>query len=61
MEWSRGTLLVEPLSSLQESITLWRPDGNNPVTETERLTKELLMPHLSEAHRAVRLQGARAT
>lgn len=56
MEWSLGTLLVEPVSSLQEFLTLWRHDGNNPFTETERLTKELLMPHLSEAHRAARLR-----
>lgn len=56
VEWSFGTLLVEPVSSLQEFLTLWRHDGNNPFTETERLSKELLMPHLSEAHRAARLR-----
>ena len=56
VEWSLGTLLVEPVSSLHEFLTLWRHDGNNPFTEVERLTKELLMPHLAEAHRAMRLR-----
>ncbi len=56
VEWSLGTLLVEPVSSLQEFLTLWRHDGNSPFTETERLTKELLMPHLADAHRAARLR-----
>jgi len=56
VEWSLGTLLVEPVSLLQEFLTLWRHDGDKPFTEIERLTKELLMPHLSEAHRAARLR-----
>ncbi len=56
VEWSLGTLLVEPVSALQEFLTLWRHDGNKPFTEAERLTKELLMPHLWEAHRAARLR-----
>ena len=56
VEWSLGTLLVEPVSALQEFLTLWRHDGNKPFTEIERLTKELLMPHLWEAHRAARLR-----
>ncbi len=56
IEWSLGTLLLEPVSSLQEFLTLWRHDGKKPFTETERQTKELLMPHIAEAHRAVRLR-----
>ncbi|MBK9325251.1 MAG: helix-turn-helix transcriptional regulator [Hydrogenophilales bacterium] len=56
VEWSLGTLLLEPVSSLQEFLTLWRHDGKKPFSETERKTKELLMPHLAEAHRAARLR-----
>lgn len=56
IEWSLGTLLVEPVSSLQEFLTLWRHDPKRPFSETERLTKELLMPHIAEAHRASRLR-----
>ena len=56
IEWSLGTLLVEPVSLLYEFLTLWRHDGEKPFTETERQTKELLMPHLAEAHSAARLR-----
>jgi DNA-binding CsgD family transcriptional regulator len=56
IEWSLGTLLLEPVSSLQEFLTLWRHDGKKPFSETERQTKELLMPHLAEAHRVARLR-----
>lgn len=56
IEWSLGTLLVEPVSSLYEFLTLWRHDGKKPFTETERQTKELLIPHLADSHRAVRLR-----
>lgn len=56
IEWSLGTLIVEPVSSLQEFLTLWRHDGKKPFTETERQAKELLMPHIAEAHRAARLR-----
>lgn len=55
VEWSLGTLMLEPVSSLQEFLTLWRHDGNRPFTETDRQAKELLMPHLTEAHRTARL------
>jgi len=55
IEWSLGTLLVEPVSSLYEFLTLWRHDPKKPFTETERQVKELLMPHLADAHRAARL------
>jgi len=56
VECSLGTLLVEPVSLLQEFLTLWRHDGKKPFTETERQTKELLMPHIAEAHRETRLR-----
>ena len=64
VEWSLGTLLVEPVSSLQEFLTLWRHDPHSPFSEAERQCKEMLMPHLAEAHRAARrremLDGTRA-
>ena len=56
VEWSLGTLMVEPVSSLQEFLTLWRHDAKKPFTETERQIKEVLMPHLADAHRAARLR-----
>ncbi len=56
IEWSLGTLLVDPASSLHEFLTLWRHDGDKPFNEEERQIKEQLMPHLAEAFRAVRLR-----
>jgi len=56
VEWSLGTLLIEPASSLQEFLTVWRHDASNPFTECERQMKQLLMPHMAEAFRAVRLR-----
>ena len=56
IEWSLGTLLVEPVSSLHEFLTLWRHDAKRPFTEVERQTKELLMPHIADSHRAARLR-----
>jgi DNA-binding CsgD family transcriptional regulator len=56
VEWSLGTLLIEATSSVCEFLTLWRHDPRRPFSETERQIKELLMPHLVEAHRAVRLR-----
>lgn len=56
VEWSLGTLVVEPVSSLYEFLTLWRHDPKRPFDEGERRTKELLMPHIVEAHRAARLR-----
>lgn len=55
IEWSLGTLLIEPVSSLFEFVTLWRHDPKKPFDETDRETKELLMPHLAESHRNARL------
>ena len=54
VEWSLGTLLVDPESSLSEFLTLWRHDPAQPFNESERQAKELLMPHLVEAFRGVR-------
>lgn len=56
VEWSLGTLLRDPHTALQEFLTIWRHDGNKPFSENERQMKELLMPHLTEAFRAVRLR-----
>lgn len=56
VNWSLGTLLIEPMSSLSEYITLWRHDPERPFTEFERAAKELLMPHLVEAFRSVLLR-----
>lgn len=56
VEWSLGTLLIEPTSSLYEFLTVWRHDRMHPFSESERQSKELLMPHLVEVHRAVRLR-----
>lgn len=56
IEWSLGTLLLEPVSSLQEFLTLWRHDGKKPFSETERQAKQLLMPHIADAHRMARLR-----
>jgi hypothetical protein len=56
VEWSLGTLLIEPTSSLSEFLTVWRHDRKRPFSESERQIKELLMPHLVEMHRAVRLR-----
>lgn len=57
IEWSLGTLLVEPVSSLQEFLTLWRHDPKRPFSEAERQRKEWLMPHIADAHRVARLRG----
>ena len=56
IEWSLGTLLIDPVTSLSEFLTLWRHDPLQPFDETERQAKQLLMPHLVEAFRAVRLK-----
>ncbi len=56
LEWALGSVLIEPVSSLNEFLILWRHDPRQPFSDAERQTKELLMPHLVEAHRAVRLR-----
>ncbi len=56
VEWVLGTLLIEPTSSLYEFLTVWRHDHRCPFSEAERRIKQLLMPHLVETHRGVRLR-----
>ncbi len=56
IEWSLGTLLIDPATSLSEFLTVWRHDPQQPFNEAERQAKQLLMPHLVEAFRAVRLR-----
>jgi DNA-binding CsgD family transcriptional regulator len=56
IEWSLGTLLLDPESSLNEFLTLWRHNPDWPFSGEERQIKEQLMPHLAEAFRAVRLR-----
>jgi DNA-binding CsgD family transcriptional regulator len=55
VEWSLGTVLMEPVSSLNEFITVWRKDVRRPFSEADLETKEYLMPHLVEAYRNCRL------
>ena len=56
IEWSLGTLLIDPNSSLSDFLTLWRHNAHQPFSEADRQAKELLMPHLVQAFRAVRLR-----
>lgn len=56
MEWSLGTRLTGPNPSHSEFLMLWRHDAQRPFTEAERQAKQLLMPHLVEGFRAVRLR-----
>ena len=56
IEWSLGTLLIDPVSSMSEFLTVWRHDSTRPFSEDERQAMELLMPHLVQAYRAVRLR-----
>lgn len=55
VEWSLGTVLIEPQSSLNEFITVWRKDAERPFSEAERAIKQFLMPHLAESYRNCRL------
>jgi DNA-binding CsgD family transcriptional regulator len=56
IEWVLATLLINPVTSLSEFLAIWRHDPDRPFTDSERQIKELLMPHLVEALRAVRLR-----
>jgi DNA-binding CsgD family transcriptional regulator len=42
--------------ALNEFLTLWRHNPKRPFTEEERQAKELLMPHIADAHRVARLR-----
>jgi DNA-binding CsgD family transcriptional regulator len=50
-----GTVLLEPVSSMSEFLSLWRFDARWPFSEGDRLRKERVMPHLVEANRISRL------
>lgn len=56
MAGALGTALFNPSSCQFEFLMIWRHDPAQPFTEAERLMKELLMPHLVEAFRAVRMR-----
>jgi DNA-binding CsgD family transcriptional regulator len=56
IEWALATLLINPATSLSEFLTIWRHDPDQPFSDAERQIKELLMPHLVEAYRVVRLR-----
>jgi DNA-binding CsgD family transcriptional regulator len=56
IEWSLGTLLIDPVSSMSEFLTVWRHDPMLPFSDADRQAMELLMPHLVQAYRAVRLR-----
>lgn len=49
-----GTLLIDRITSLFEFLTVWR-HKYRPFTPEERRIKQLVMPHLVEAHRVSRL------
>jgi DNA-binding CsgD family transcriptional regulator len=51
VEWILCTAQVEPVSSLNAFISLWRSDTQKPFTEAERRCKQVLMPHLIESMR----------
>jgi DNA-binding CsgD family transcriptional regulator len=45
-----STGIIDPTSGLFNIISLYRADIDNPFTEEQRLLKERLMPHLTEAY-----------
>lgn len=49
-----GTLVIDPITSLFEFVTIWRHDYR-PFTPEECAAKELVMPHMVGAHRLSRL------
>lgn len=55
IETALGTVLLEPVSSMTEFLTVWRFDSRWPFSDTDRVRKERLMPHLIEANRISRL------
>lgn len=60
VEWILCTAQVEPVSSLNAFIWLWRSDTKKPFTETDRRCKQILMPHLIESMRINRLWNLQA-
>lgn len=64
IEAAMGTVLIEPISSLVDFLTIWRHDLRWPFSETDRKILEQLTPHLVEANRISRLvslNGRRTT
>jgi DNA-binding CsgD family transcriptional regulator len=55
VEAAVGTVILEPVSSMIEFLTLWRFDPRWPFSDTDRLLIERIMPHLFEANRISRL------
>jgi DNA-binding CsgD family transcriptional regulator len=55
IETAIGTVLLEPVSSMTEFLSIWRFDARWPFSDTDRARKERLMPHLVEANRISRL------
>jgi DNA-binding CsgD family transcriptional regulator len=60
VEWILCTVQVEPVSSLNAFVSLWRSDTARPFTESERRRKQLVMPHLIESMRINRLWNLQA-
>ncbi|MGE0800216.1 MAG: response regulator transcription factor [Lautropia sp.] len=50
-----GTVLVEPVSSMLDFLTIWRFDPRWPFSEVDRQIIERVTPHLIEANRISRL------
>lgn len=64
VEAAIGTVIVEPISSMLDFLTLWRFDPRWPFSDTDRSLVERIMPHLFEANRISRLvslQGPMST
>jgi len=56
-----ATASIDPVTGLNETISLWRTDPDRPFTEEERRTQQALVPHLVETwriNRILRLAGA---
>ena len=59
VEWSMGVVLIEPVSSLNEFVTIWRHDARKPFSESDRQMMQAVVPHAFEAHRICRINQLR--
>ena len=59
VEWSMGVVLIEPVSSLNEFVTIWRHDARKPFAETDRQMLQAIVPHIFEANRVCRINQLR--
>ena len=50
-----ATTQIDPIASLNELISIYRADLNNPFSEEERLFQQSLVPHLTETWRINRI------